>query len=288
MSLKVRCLLALSFVGSLPIGQARAEETPTKDQASAECVSAYEQAQEQRQSGKLLGARVHLQSCARDACPGFIRSDCAAWYHEVQAEVPSVVFAARSAGRDLTDVRVSSAQGVHSLRTDGEAVELDPGEYDFQFAAPGMKPVTQHVLISRGERNRLQRVELVPWPKAGPAADGALLLPARAQPGWVLPVVFGGVAVVGLSSFGVFGAWGRSEESRLESTCSPHCRDDQISSVKTKYAVADVSLAVGIASLGLATFFALSSGPERRAAQASSFDLQASPRALNATYRGAF
>jgi hypothetical protein len=288
MSLKVRCTLALVALSSLSISTARADESDSKDPAGAACVRAYEQAQEQRHSGKLLEARVQLQGCAGDACPGFIRSDCTTWYGELQTEVPTVVFAARSAGRDLTDVRVSLGQSVLASRIDGEAIELDPGEYDFQFTAPGMQPLTQHVLISRGERNRLQRVELAPLSKDADAGRGAASLPPPAQRSWVLPAVFGGVAALGLSSFGVFGAWGHSEESRLEATCSPHCSKDQISSVSTKYAVADVSLAVGVASLGLAAYLALSSSPQRRAAQTSSFDVQASARSLSASYQGAF
>jgi hypothetical protein len=104
----------------------------------------------------------------------------------------------------------------------------------------------------------------------------------------VLPAVFGGVAVLGLAGFAVFGTRGRSAESRLQTTCSPHCSEDQISSVRTQYAVADVSLGVGLASLGLAAYFALRSSPEQRAPQTSSFDVQASPRALSASYQGAF
>ena len=290
MSLKLRYTLALVALGALPISKARAEESDTKDSASAECVRAYEQAQEQRHSGRLLEARVQLQGCARDACPEFIRSDCTAWYGELQAEVPTLVFAARSAGRDLTDVRVSLGQRVLASRIDGEAIELDPGEYDFQFAAPGMQPLTQHVLISRGERNRLQRVEFIPLAKEAEAPVGraAPSLPPLPQRSWVLPAVFGGVAVLGLSSFGVFGGWGHAAESRLQTTCSPHCSKDQLSSVSTKYAVADVSLAVGVASLGLAAYFALSSSPERRAARTPSFDVHASARGLSASYQGAF
>ena len=274
MSLKAHFALASVALGFFSSREARADDTI--DSASAACVSAYEQAQEQRQSGKLLEALRHLQACAADACPAFIRSDCSTWYDDVRAEVPSVVFAARSAGRDLADVRVSLGPRVLASRIDGEALELDPGEYDFQFTAPGMQPLTQHVLISRGERNRLQRAELVPLPRDTLAGSGQASLSPPAQQSWVLPAIFGGVAVLGLSSFGVFGALGRSGESRLETTCSPHCSQDQISSVRTQYVIADVSLAVGVASLGLATYFALSSSSQRRTAQTSAFDVQAS------------
>jgi len=286
MSVKLRCSLALLALGCLCVGEAHAEDADAATQATAGCVRAYEQAQEERQSDKLLAARVHLQDCAQDACPAFIRSDCGAWSRELQAEMPSVVFTARSAGRDLTDVGVSSGQRVLASRLDGQAVELDPGEYDFQFSSPGMQPVTHHVRLSRGERY-LQLVEFLPLPKE-PAGHGVASLPPRAQRSAVLPAVFGGVAVLGLAGFAVFGTRGRSAESRLQTTCSPHCSEDQISSVRTQYAVADVSLGVGLASLGLAAYFALRPSPEQRAAHMSSFDVQASASALSASYQGAF
>ena len=287
MPLKFRCSLALFALGSLSIGKARAEDAEITNPATAACVRAYEQAQEERQSGKLLEAREHLQACARDACPGFIRSDCTAWGHELEAEVASVVFSARSAGRDLTEVRVSSGPRVLASRIDGQAIELDPGEYDFRFTAPGMQPVTRHVQLSRAER-KLQSVEFVPLPKTPSAGEGAPLPPPLEPRSALLPAVFGGVAVLGLAGFGVFGAQGHSAESRLETTCSPRCSQDQISSVRTRYAVADVSLAVGVASLGLAVYFALRQSSQQRAAQTSPFDVQAGAHALSASYRGAF
>ena len=294
MSLTIRATLALLTLGSLSIGTARAGEPDTgptstpADSASAVCVKAYEQAQEQRHSGKLLAARVQLQSCAREECPEFIRNDCAAWYDALQAEMPTVVFAARSARRDLTDVRVSLGKRVLTSRIDGEAIELDPGEYDLEFSAPGMQPLTERVLISRGERNRLQRVELLPSVTGADAVGKPASLPAPTQRSWLAPAVLGGVAIVGLSSFGVLAAWGHSAESALETTCSPHCSEAQISSVKTKYTAADVSLAVGLASLGLATYLALSSSPEPRVAQTLPLDVRASAHGLSATYQEAF
>ncbi|HEX7453908.1 MAG TPA: hypothetical protein VF294_16560 [Polyangiaceae bacterium] len=289
MSLTARSALLLLALGTLQTSVARAEEStrppPPAKPAGSDCARAYEQAQEQRHSGKLLESRLQLEQCAKDECPEFIRADCSAWYNELQAELPSVVLAARSAGQDLPAVRVSAAQRLLAASMDGQAVELDPGEYDFEFTAAGMQPHTEHVLISRGEHNRLLRVELVPIAED----QGAKGAPASSPPrSWLVPGVLGGVAVVGLASFGAFGVWGHSGETQLQSTCSPGCSKAQISSVKTRYTVADVSLAVGVASLGLAAYFALSPRPEQRAAQASHFDVRASAAGLSATYAGAF
>lgn len=294
MSLKIRSTVIMVAVCAWSVSPARAAESDASeasevaDVASAECVRAYEKAQEQRHHGKLLDASTQLQACARDACPAFIRKDCAAWYGEVQAEIPTVVFTARSAGRDLTDVRVLLGTRELASRIDGQAVELDPGEYDFEFKAPGMKPLTQHVLISRGERNRLQRAELLPLSAPAEADHSAARVPPRFERSWLLPGVFGTLGVLGLSSFAVFGVWGHSAESKLETSCAPDCSQSQIANVRTKYTIADVSLGVGVASLGLATYFALRSAPEPQAAHASPFDLRASSHGLSATYQGAF
>jgi len=249
-------------------------------------VQAYEQAQEQRQSGKLLEARAQLDVCAQDACPEFIRSDCLNWHDELRAEIPSVVFAARSAGRDLSEVRVSLGQRLLAARINGEAIELDPGEYDFEFQPSDMKPVTQHVLISRGERNRLLRAEFAPT-TLSPAADSTKPV-AQERRTWLLPGIFAGVGVLGLTGFVAFGALGHSAESELETTCSPHCNQDQIANVRTKYTVADVSLLVGVGSLGLASYFVLRKDHEPRAAQRLPLDVRASARDLSLSYQGAF
>jgi hypothetical protein len=66
-----------ALVLALHSGQASAQEPSPS--VAAECARAYEEGQELRKSGQLLSARTALQSCARDDCPGFIRSDCAAW-----------------------------------------------------------------------------------------------------------------------------------------------------------------------------------------------------------------
>ncbi|MEP7049081.1 MAG: hypothetical protein ABJB12_01960 [Pseudomonadota bacterium] len=289
MSLSTRsAALALLAISAFAQRPARAEPPSASGSAGSVCAQAYEQAQELRQSGKLLQARVQLESCAQDVCPDFIRNDCVTWDGEIRTEIPTVVFAARSAGRDLSAVRVSLGQRLLASHIDGEAIELDPGEYDFEFAVEGMPPVTEHVLLARGERNRLLRAEFgAPSNSKEPSSDTELASPAPTR-SWVLPAVFGGLGALGLAGFGAFGAWGHAGESSLKVTCSPHCSKDQIASVRTKYTAADASLAVGVVSLGLATYFALRASPERSAAQGSPLDVQANAHGFSATYREAF
>ena len=279
-------LAALTVLSS---GLARAEgdlhETPIAPApSSAECVRMYEQGQEHRNSGRLVAARAALQVCARDECADFIRHDCAAWYGELQDELPTLVFAARSGERDLTNVRIAIGQRVLAARIDGQAIELDPGEYDLDFVAPGMLPLTQHVLIARGERNRLLRVELRP---EHPVSFAPPRLASPQTRSLLLPGLLVGLGTVGVAGFGALGALGLSSESKLEATCSPRCSAAEVSSVRAKYLLADVSLGVGIASLSLGAYFFFSGAGERNQ-RALPVDVQAGPSKVSAIYRGMF
>lgn len=258
---------------------------------NAECAHAYEQAQEQRKSGELIAARSTLQSCARDECPEFIRTDCSSWYEEVQDEVPTLVFAARSQGRDLSNVQVALGDRVLAARLDGEAVELDPGEFDFVFRAPSLRPLTQHFVVARGERNRLIQVELEP--EAGPASESPDSGPIQARSrsrSLLVPGIFAGVGVLGVAGFAGLGAWGHADENRLESSCSPSCGHAQVSEVRTKYLLADVSLGVGVASLALGAYFFFSGGSSQAqgAALPSQLVLVAAPGRAGVAYGSRF
>jgi hypothetical protein len=67
-----------------------------------------------------------------------------------------------------------------------------------------------------------------------------------------------------LGSFAFFALTGKSDENDLRDSCSPNCPESDVDSVRTKYLVADISLGVGIASLGAATWLFVTSRNERR------------------------
>lgn len=242
-------VLTLAVLGVLSPSQ-RAEAEP-RAETNAECARAYEEGQEQRRSGQLVAARQTLQTCARDECPEFIRADCSTWYGEVQNEVPTLVFVARSQGRDLSRVRVLIGDRELSSHIDGQVVELDPGEYDIEFQALDMRPLQQHFVIARGERNRLIQVELEPLvsePEPEPVSV------PRPQRSLLLPGLVTGVGVLGVAGFAGLGLWGHSRENELKSTCAPDCTEKQLSAVRTRYLMADVSLGLGVASLALGAY----------------------------------
>jgi len=272
-------VLAAPLLSSLP---AHAQETTA---VNAQCAQAYEQAQEQRKSGQLLAARGTLQQCAVDQCPDFIRTDCANWFGEVQNDIPTLVFAVRSQGKDLVDVRMTLGDSELASRIDGKAIELDPGQYDITFQAPGMQSLTQHFVVATGERNRLVQVELTP-------VAGTLIAPAATvetrRRSLLVPGVLAGVGVAGLGAFAGLGAWGKSSENELKNECSPHCSHDRVASVKTKFLLADVSLGVGVASLALGAYFLFSQSDDPARASVPNVNVFASTHATTVTYGGVF
>lgn len=241
------------------------------------CSKAYTNGQIQKKAGKLREAKKSLVACAQNSCPAFINSECAKWLNEVDSMLPTVVIAASDAqGNDLTNVTVSSDGKKLTDQLGGMALEMDPGPHTLRFEHKGNKPVEKKVVIREGEKARVIKVQFgspnkaAPAPVSKPAAGsgGSPAVGAEATTSHAssktLAYVLGGVGVVGLGSFAYFGLTGTSQRSDLLGHCKNNVCDlpqDQIdsrrSSIKTKFLIADISLGVGVVSLGLATYFFL-------------------------------
>src|SRR5258708_17774735 len=73
-----------------------------------ECIAASTEGQTLRKDEKLLEARDQILVCARDVCPGIVKSHCARWLTEIEEQIPSIVVRAQNAaGADLTDARLT-------------------------------------------------------------------------------------------------------------------------------------------------------------------------------------
>jgi hypothetical protein len=257
-------LLALS-VATLPRPAAADGAAPDKQA----CVDAYEQGQRLMRQRRLIKAREELLVCARDPCPKVLQGECTGWLADTQRSLPSVVLGARrSDGRDETEVRVV-ADGVPLLeRLDGRAVEVDPGEHVFRFE-PSFSlralPVDVRVVVREGEKARdvvatLESVEPVsPAGYRSCSPTGTTPHPEGGEPHTTRPppwtaLVAAGVGVAALGSFAYFGATGLSRQHSELDACNPSCPGSLIGSVRTDYVVADVSLAVSVIALGLATY----------------------------------
>ncbi|HEX7668962.1 MAG TPA: hypothetical protein VF395_05245, partial [Polyangiaceae bacterium] len=149
---------------------------------------------------------------------------------------------------------------------------IDPGTHEFQFEIEGAPKILQQLSIRQGEKDRAIEVSFAPHgaevPEASPYGDlpkdtgkETAPAPATGKPGPLRPYVFvaGGVGALGIIGFAALGSMGRSKENELNGTCGPThtCAQSDVDGIKTKYVLADVSLGLGIASLGagVALFF---------------------------------
>ena len=245
-------LLALG----LALGAAPASaERPTDKQ---QCVAAYEDAQRLRKDAKLTTARERLLVCAQEVCPVIVRRDCTTWLGEVEAAIPTVVFEAVGPDRrDLVDVRLTVDGRLVAEQMDGKAIALDPGAHSARFEAAGLPPVDERFVAREGEKSRRVVGRFggdVALRSEGPAAPVAAPVPVAA---WIAA----GVGVAGLGVFTGLALAGESEKSALdEAGCKSACDSNAVDSVKTKFLVADIGLAVGVAGLATATVLYLTRG----------------------------
>ena len=215
-----------------------------------DCVAIYEDALEKKKSGALTQAHTRFAECTKPSCPGPVREECAGQARRLAQVIPTVVPAAKtSSGRELVEVRVLADGKLLTERLSGRGHRLDPGPHTFRFEAAELPPVEVSVVLAEGER--LRRIEAVF--DAGTTAAGAQPIPLAT---WIL----GGVGVAGLIGFTYFGLSGLSQESDLESqNCEPRCSTDATDDIERTYLFADISLAIGVAALGGATYVYFSS-----------------------------
>jgi hypothetical protein len=154
-------------------------------------------------------------------------------------------------------VRVLVDGQLATSHLDGKPIQLNPGTHNLRFETPGQDPIEESLLVVEGEKNRMvpvmfghppppERQTGAP-PETAPPKDLHRPIPA-------LAFVFAGVAVAAGGGFAAFGLWGMNERDSLQSSCAPVCSTSQVSSVRTKFIVADSLLGLGIVSLGAAAY----------------------------------
>lgn len=305
--------LAFALGAGLIAGTTRAQSGPAPDKQ--ECGDAYEKAQEQRASGALLSARRELSVCAAATCPAFIRDDCTSWENEIDQQLPSVMFQIRAQGQIVSTVAIKKDGAPFGDYAPEQLIPIDPGEYIFDFEAPGYQDATRHVTLKLGSKKRVISVDLLPLAVAPEAVSVApLALPpsaARAAPALptqptqptpsprpaaqgvaLAPWLLGGLGVAGITGFAVFGLSGRSQEAALRRDCLPHCSERELGALHAKFLIADVSLGVGLASLAVSSYWFLSSSTSNAAESASAVrlpvKLNVARTAVSANWVGVF
>jgi hypothetical protein len=250
--MKGRRAVAVTLLASLVLAMSRTSAAPDDDKVK--CATGYEQAQRTRKEGALLASRKHLLVCTQEVCPAVLRTDCIKWLAEVDAAFPSVVLVARAPdGTDLFDVKVSLDGKAFLGKLDGKAYEVEPGAHTFRFEREGNAPVEQQVMIHEGEKRRTISVVIgtpsstskgPSTPEGPPTSDVSRPIPASV-------FVLGGLGLVGIGGFVLFGTSGNTKMRELEA-CKPKCDPSRVDEAKRTYLIGDVSLVVGIAALSVA------------------------------------
>ncbi|HHH28352.1 MAG TPA: hypothetical protein ENK57_08410 [Polyangiaceae bacterium] len=272
--------LCVGLASALFITPALAQGTGAGDADATKqaCKAAYEAGQEHRLDKRLIEAREQLRACVEDACPAFVRKDCATWLDEVERAIPTVVlrFVDRG-GAERSDVRVTVDGQPLVERLDGGAVSVDPGPHVFVFEPAGGAPVEITLTVLEGERLREVAVDQSPSPTSSPAPSSPP--PPPREPRSVHPVawVLYGTSALALGAFIGLGVHSLSLED-----CQPRCTDEQVDDVVLFRAVADVSVGVSALALGGAIWITVASLTGDEAASAR-WDIDVSPTGAAAT-----
>lgn len=226
---------------ALPL-EARAEDRVR------ECVAAHAEGQLLRNQGRLLAATAKFTDCMAENCPALVRDECAALEQQVRALQPSVVLAALGPNGQPWSAPVVSVDGSSVFtRLDGKPLALDPGQHRFRFHSPDGDARDVELSLGQSERERAVTADFRP-------ASDAVSASKKDRVARTLILVSGGVAAVALGGFTYFAISGRAIEDDLD-RCKPNCTErEDLDRMQTRYLLADVSLGVALASLGVGAF----------------------------------
>jgi len=244
--------MAMAFVAWCRLGHA--------DPQAKDCIDAHADGQVLRGQHKLLDARRKFVACVAEGCPLLVQKDCAELLKEVDGATPSVVIAGLDAqGRDTTRISVKVDGRALASELDSVAIPLDPGAHSFEFTASNGAVQRVSLVLREAEKQRpvIADFRQRPPPESRSPAERSS---EPAPP--LLSYVFGGVGLAALGSFAYFAISGHAIENEFDE-CKPNCqgREDRASSMRTRYAIADVSLGVAIVSFGLGGYLWLSNEP---------------------------
>jgi hypothetical protein len=278
-------MLGLAAACSLVWSGAARADGPSKEQ----CVNAYQGAQVDLKASALGSAREKIAICLASSCPHVLQTDCADWLKTIDARQPSVVLSFQGKdGSPVNGVTATVDGKPFTGKTDGRAVDVDPGEHVFSFSPPGEPKVDVRVIVREGEKS--QKVDAVSKLYVAPKALTTTPPPAAPAPRTERPVpwqvyALGGVGLAGVGSFAGFGISGTRGKADLDK-CKPACAEDDVSSVRTRFIVADVSLAVSLVAVAAATIFFVTRPEVPVSADKGTAKVKPSTRTADVTWLG--
>ena len=230
-----------------------AEGAHAADPTIPECLAASEGSRLQRRQHKLRAARTQLLICSASSCPADIQNECALRMAEANTALPTIVFDVKDpGGRDLLDVRVAMDGEFLAEGLDGSALPVDSGAHEFTFEAPGQLPLKKGFVVREGEKNRYERITLIPTePAPSEVREPPPLMPTQQSlPAAVVPKTSGsnpehagardgsgarrvwslgliGAGVVGLGVGAGFGLQAMSKHGEANKACPGQTCSDQ-------------------------------------------------------------
>ncbi len=227
-----------------------------------------------RELGDLVGAYEEFGRAATEAQehaagdPRYTKTAESA-ERERSALAPKLGFVTVTVANASPDTRLTIAKEEIKGAAWSEAAPVLPGTTEVVVETPGRPPARASVTVAAGEKKQIAiDAGRPPPPPEEPAAAPAV--PPEGNPHQALRTasfVVGGVGVVGLATFAVFGLMAKSTYDDLQSECHGPCttdHDDQVSAGKTQQTVANVALVVGaVGAAAGVTLFVLGRPPTR-------------------------
>jgi hypothetical protein len=188
---------------------------------------------------------------------------------ELRSRIPRVLIRVRATSSRVEGLKVQlDGKPLPAALLDVER-PIDPGTHQISVTAPNCEPVMRSMTLAEGERAALE-IPLDPASKAASPAAAEPVAPTAetASPpatgsssaatwGWVSV----GAGAAGLVTFAVTGAIALDKKSSLDAVCRPGCPPsaaNDIDSFRTMRTISYVSLAAGVAAIGIGGYVLLS------------------------------
>jgi hypothetical protein len=197
--------------------QAHAQSPPI---TTSQCLTANEQSIVLEKERHLQSARKQAVSCAASSCPVEVREECARRVSHLSDAVPTLVLDVKDdRGNDVTTAVVKIDGEIVAQHIDGAPLTIDPGDHALEVDAEGSRPQTKRIVVREGEKNRAERIVLVPIAKPftpPPPVASRKHSPVVRGVGYALI----GVGIVGLGIGSYFGLSAASAWSDSQKQCS--------------------------------------------------------------------
>ena len=226
-------IAAFSMMAAVAVVTAPARADVTRTQ----CIQSNGQAQSLRRDGRLAEARDQLRSCSDPKCPKTVATDCIKRLDELEAAQPTIVFDVKDgSGADVEVVKVSVDGRPLADKIDGTPFQVDPGDHAFTFELESQAPVTEHFVLTEGQKGRHERVQIgappvpavaSPAPSPPPEPEAVQPPPAGLGTSKKIAIGLGAAGVAGVAAGAVFGILASSRWHAQQRDCasSTNCPD---------------------------------------------------------------